>query len=675
MSILPYTEAVDLLQRSEVPFPPGFDLAPGQPPPPIDWLRVVLKGNAGVAHKTDLGLVALDVAPSEIEERTAAMGRRAKEAGVSLPSVRIEPYLAPLAELIVSLRREPGVGMLGLVGMGGTFAELWKDRAIFLWPIELAEFARQLGELRMAPLLRGYRGLPPVPTDMLYAMLSGLAATLEAHPEITEIELNPLALTPAGAIALDAKVTRSDHSPQPLATAVWRNLTPLLNPRSVAIVGASRDPSKLGSRLLRGLLRGGYLGRVDVLHPSEPEIQGIPCAHRFSDLQTVPDLAAIALGADETIAAVREALAFGIRRFVLHGAGFSETGSAGAARQRELDRLLRKAGAHAIGPNSQGIVSAPARLLLSFSRALEDLPPVGSLAFVSQSGAVSGTLLSRLWEEGIGLRHWIVTGTEVDVTLPDALHHFANDPGTSVVAVYLESLDDKGAFREALAECKANGKSVIVLKACRTEDSKGLSETHSGRLAGDYATYAAVIRSAGGHLAETLPQFLAALRLATRGVFPRGRRVGLVTASGGAAAALIDRAAELGFRVPPLPAGLAASLRAVLPEYVAVGHPVDLTMAYYRRPEMVVDVLKALDESAAFDVLILTLTTNADPEASAVADVVVRARERLRSPVVVVRMAAEHLAPEGLRRYREGGIAVFTMPEDAIEGLSVVAAP
>ncbi len=151
--------------------------------------------------------------------------------------------------------------------------------------------------------------------------------------------------------------------------------------------------------------------------------------------------------------------------------------------------------------------------------------------------------------------------------------------------------------------------------------------------------------------------------------------MGVVTASGGAAAALIDRAVELGFRVPPLPAGLAADLCAVLPEYVAVGHLVDLTMAYYRRPKMVADALEALDRSSAFDVLILALTTNADPEASAVADVVVGARSRLRAPVVVVRMASEHLAPEALRRYREGGIPVFTMPEDAIEGLSVVAAP
>lgn len=675
MMVLEYARAVELLGALGVPFPDGYEVRPGDPVPEIAWTRAVLKGSApGALHKSELGLVEVGVPASEVPERIAAMRRRAAEQGIALAAVRVEPELDHQLELIVSLRRDPELGLVALIGAGGVLAELVADRIVLLWPKTPEELAQAVRRLRIAPVFAGYRNLPALPVATLHGLLTAVAGALAADAEIAEIELNPLALTVQGVVALDAKVTRraaaavevrSRHAPEEIAR--------LLSPRVIAIAGASRDPSKLGSRLLRALRTGGYPGQVRVVHPSEAEIAGVPCVRSFRDLPEVPDLAAIALGPKETIAMVEEALRAGVRAFLLQGAGFAETGAEGLRLQEKLRDLLRSAGAIAIGPNSQGIVSTPSGLLLSFSRAIEELPRPDGISFVSQSGAVSGTLLSRLWDEGMGLRHWIVTGTEVDVTLPDVLSFFAHDPGTRVVAAYVESLEDKGALHRALAECREAGKPVVVLKACRTEESQELSESHSGRLAGDYALHQAAITDAGGHLAATLPEFLGALRLLASRVMPRGRRLGVVTASGGAAAALIDRAAELGFSVPPLTGALRDALRTILPSFVSVGHPVDLTMAYYRRPEMVGEVLTAMSDSGSYDVIVLILTTNADPEAAEIAAIVASATASMDIPVTVVRMASERLAPNGIQRYREAGIPLFTMPEDAIESLAVLA--
>ncbi|WP_312543611.1 acetate--CoA ligase family protein, partial [Achromobacter mucicolens] len=326
-------------------------------------------------------------------------------------------------------------------------------------------------------------------------------------------------------------------------------LDKLLRPRSVAVVGASADPAKTSGRPVAYLRKHGFQGSIYPVNPKASEIDGLRCYPDIRSLPQAPDVAIVVLGAERTQQAVRELSAIGTGAAIVLASGYSESGEEGARRQQALREA---AGAMRIlGPNTIGLVNLTDRVTLSASGALEidDLQP-GAVGLVSQSGGILGALLSRAAARGVGLSKLISTSNEADLEVADFVDALADDPATQVIALYLESIRHPAKFRAAARKARTAGKPVVAFKIGRSESGARAAASHTGALAGADAMYDALFEDAGIIRAQTFSDLLdipAALAHARK--LP-GRRVAILTSTGGAGTLVADCLGLAGFELP-----------------------------------------------------------------------------------------------------------------------------
>ncbi|WP_137896865.1 acetate--CoA ligase family protein [Ramlibacter sp. 2FC] len=355
-------------------------------------------------------------------------------------------------------------------------------------------------------------------------------------------------------------------------------LTALFAPRSIAVVGASAQPSKIGGIPLDYLLRFGFEGRLYAVNPRGGQVQGLPAHPSLSAIGEPVDLAIFAIPQAQVAAALDDAIAAGVKAIVLFSSGFAEVGAEGAAAQQRLADKARAAGIRLIGPNCLGFMHLAHQVYATFSPA----PGVGRVApgrigLVSQSGAFGAYAYAMARERGVGLSLWATTGNEADVQVADCLAWLAQDPGTDVIMAYLEGCRDGPRLRAALALAQANGKPVVAVKVGCTALGAEAAASHTASLAGDDAVYDAVFRQHGVLRARTLSEFfdLAASAAVARRA-PRDRTIGLFTVSGGVGALMADEASAAGLEVPPLSEAAQRQLRDWVP-FAAPRNPVDIT--------------------------------------------------------------------------------------------------
>ena len=273
------------------------------------------------------------------------------------------------------------------------------------------------------------------------------------------------------------------------------NLDRLLRPRSVAVIGASTDPGKVGGRPLHFLKKHGFVGDIWPVNPRAREIEGLPCYHSIDGLPGVPDTAIILVGPKDAVSAVETLAERGCGTAIVLAGGFAETGDAGYYRQQTL---LKAAGdMRLLGPNTIGLLNVTNGITLSASGALdvEDLRR-GGVAVVSQSGGILGSLLSRAAARGIGLSHLVATGNEADLDVADIMGYLAEDKETEVVALYLETIRNPVTFRCAAARLSDSGKNLVVYKVGRSKTGADAAASHTGALAGEDRVFDAFFRQA-----------------------------------------------------------------------------------------------------------------------------------------------------------------------------------
>lgn len=630
----------------------------------------------GVVHKSDISGVKLNLAGCEavkqaFAELQDALATHAPEA--VFRGALVQEMAAPGQEVIVGIKRDPVFGPAVVVGLGGVWVELVRDSALRLTPITEEKARQMIAELRAAPLLTGYRGRPPADVDALVDILVKVGRLAVERPEIEEMDLNPVVVAPkgGGAVAVDARIL---VSPRPAAAAEVRDLSSpvrqLMNPRSIAVVGASANRKKSGGRLLHYLRKHGYEGRIYPVNPKETEIGGLTCYPSIGALPEAVDLACIMIPDKAVPDAIAECGAKGIRTAIVYTSGFSETGAEGKARQEEMMANARRYGVHICGPNTVGTVNSIARTTTAFGMAFEaETVPTGDISFVTQSGALGGSLLSRMWAQGIGFARWICTGNEADLTLADYLLYLADDPATKVIALFLESIRDPATFRLACERARANGKAIVAYKTGISEVGHRAVASHTGSLAGDDAVYEAFFRECGVVRVPDLQALADAAVVLSWQPLPAGRRVAVVSTSGGACSVIADECEKYGIEIPLLREETRAKIDQIIPPFGASQNPVDITMQVTVNPEMFGSVLDSLLEEPQIDVLLMMLTTNADPPAVEVAKGIVRAARKVSKPVVVARTGAEFLAPQSLAYYQEHRIPVFPMPDRAVKAL------
>ena len=372
-----------------------------------------------------------------------------------------------------------------------------------------------------------------------------------------------------------------------------------LAPRSIAVVGASADPDKIGGRPLKYMLRHGYAGRLLPVNPQREEVQGLKAWRDVASLPEAPDLAIVAVPGRAAVEAVGQCAARGAKVAVVMTSGFAETGEAGRAAQEEMARIARAAGMRLVGPNTQGLANFANGAIASFATLIGEVEPQdGPVAVVSQSGAMSMVPYADLRARGIGVRHSHATGNECDLTVADFVAAVALDPGVKLILLYLESLADPAALEAAATAASDRGIPIVALKAGVSARGQAAASSHTGALATEDRGVDAVLEKLGIWRASDLRSLCNAAPLYLAGLGrPRGRRVVAVSNSGASCVMAADAAERLGVELEPFDAATQAAVKAALPPFAASGNPVDLTAALLTDSSLFGKVLPLVGEA------------------------------------------------------------------------------
>jgi acetyltransferase len=443
-------------------------------------------------------------------------------------------------------------------------------------------------------------------------------------------------------------------------------LKALFEPRSVALVGASDRPDKLGARLLANLLAGGFAGEIFAVNPRHASVNGLPCVASVADLPYPVDLAVIATPARTVPDVIEECGRAGIRAAVVITAGFSETGPEGAALEKRLLENARRHGVRVMGPNCLGLMRPPIGLDATFARggALS-----GSLALVSQSGAVCTAMLDWAKPSGVGFSSVISMGGSSDLDFGEVIDYLAADGKTEHILLYIEGVRDGrrlvGSLRAA-----ARMKPVIVMKVGRHPAGSRAAVSHTGAIVGRDDVFDAVVRRTGVVRVATAGELVAAALALASNVHPRGERLAVVTNGGGPGVMAADRAADLNLPLATLSPGTIGKLQAALPPNWSHGNPIDLIGD--AGPERYGAAVAACLEDPGVDGVVAILTPQAMTEADAAAKAVIEAASGSTKPVIACWMGDASVA--GARRMlRCAGLPAYRLPETAVEAFAYLA--
>ncbi len=445
-------------------------------------------------------------------------------------------------------------------------------------------------------------------------------------------------------------------------------ISSILNPKSVAVVGASNDASKLTGRPIAYLQSQGYEGAIYPINPRSDEIAGLKCYASAADLPEAPDLGLVLVGAHRVLDAVRDLAARGTKTAVVLASGFGEAGEEG----RKLQADLREAAGdmRILGPNTIGLVNLTDRIPLTASGAMEvDDFPTGRIALLSQSGGILGSLLSRAVARGIGFSKLVATGNEADLEVSDFLGALADDEATEVVALYLETIRDVSKFREAATRVIAAGKSIVAYKVGRSESGAQSAVSHTGALAGADEVYDALFAQLGVIRAQTFADLLDIPAALAQGRRMAGNRVAIVTSTGGAATVVADNVGLANLEMPAPDSGTSKKLLALeLKEAVLDRNPIDVTLAGLR-PDLFRSILRILAESPSYDAIVVVVGSSSIAQPDLVAKPVLDSLEYTNKPILAY---VSPDAPNIVKHLNTSGIPAFAAPEScasALQGL------
>jgi acetate---CoA ligase (ADP-forming) len=449
------------------------------------------------------------------------------------------------------------------------------------------------------------------------------------------------------------------------------SLKALLHPASVAIVGASQNPQKVGGMPVRLLTELGYRGKVYPINAGADEVQGLRAYPSLAALPATPDLALIVVPADAVEPALRQAVSKGVGAAIVLSSGFAEVGEAGAAAQQRLVEIARDGQLTLLGPNCLGVMNVRERLYATFTPApLAGQPEPGSVAIVSQSGAFGAYAFSLARAGGLGLSHWITTGNEATTSVADMIDALVDDDATRVILAYIEGTRDGRRLQLVLGRARAAGKPVIVTKVGRTAAGARAAMSHTASLSGEDSVYQAVFDDTGSVRAATVEQMFRLGQAFAVGTPPRGPRLCVITISGGVGTLLADAASDAGLELPPLPEATAAELQRRIP-FCSTTNPVDVTGQATAQYEVLDFAAVEAARSGAYDSLVLFLA--AAGSAPGYVDKIERTVRLVREAAPELSLAfAGIVTPELKRRLQAHGCLVHEEPTHAVEALATM---
>ncbi len=450
------------------------------------------------------------------------------------------------------------------------------------------------------------------------------------------------------------------------------SLTALLHPRSIAIIGASDDPARIGGRPLAYTRDAGFAGPIFPVNPRRATTQGLPAFPTIADVPEPVDTAIIAVPAPAVVETAEACAAAGVKAVVIFSAGFAETGDDGRRRQDALTAIAGAAGMRIVGPNCLGVYNSANGFYATFTTTLEAAHPVpGGVGLVSQSGAYGSHLSLLATRRRIGIRFFVTTGNECDVDVAETIGWFARHPDISVIVAYIEGVSDRDRLLASLALAREHRKPVVLQKVGRTEIGADAVRSHTATLAGSDAVYDGVFRQFGVHRARDAEEMLDIAYAATFGAFPASRRVALMSISGGVGVQMADEAVACGLEVTPMSDRAQTRLKAQLP-YASPRNPVDITAQAFNDLDLIRSNLDVILEEDAYDAIVAFFTFVAAAEAMVgpIREILHDARRRHPDHLLVLSIVGP---PDIVQHYEAAGCPVFEDPSRAVRAVAALA--
>ena len=445
------------------------------------------------------------------------------------------------------------------------------------------------------------------------------------------------------------------------------------NPRSIAVIGASAKPGKLGHILMRNLLEG-YPGTLYPINPGEAEILGYRAYSRLQDVPNGVDLAVIALPPEACVQAMRDCAEAGAKTALVLSGGFAEVGQEGFNRQQAMLDVARAGGVRLIGPNCFGLYNCNLGLNASMGFGLP--PKGGNISLVTQSGAYGMAIFGLAQQRRLRFAKILSHGNKADLTDHEILDYFVRDDETGVLCLFLESVSDGRAFYEALART-ARRIPVVVTKTGRSSAGRRAAASHTAALTGDATAFVTAVRQAGAILAESGLEMVDIAEGLSRQPLPPGRRVGIITNSGGTGVEITDMCERFGLSVPELSPTTQAHISPLIPLYASPRNPVDVTPLWPRFPVMYGGSIQALYESDEIDIIIPILLQRSalmNENVEKVRDTVLHyQRERGIAKPTYVCWVVGNEGDENQAILQEAGIPVYEWPERTARTAAAIA--
>lgn len=452
----------------------------------------------------------------------------------------------------------------------------------------------------------------------------------------------------------------------------------ILMPRSIAVVGASKDPFKWGHMLLSAIMKGGFEGELHPINPRETEIEGLPCYPSVKDVPGDVDMAIVVVPARIVPSIFSDLAEKGVRGAVVITSGFGEAGEEG---RMLVEQMKANAGGKVrfIGPNCMGICSSPAKLSALMIPFLHER---GEVAFVSQSGGYGLQLYLRASAMGVGINKFISSGNESDITSVDYLRYFAEDPSVRLICLYIEGLKRGREWYEAAKEITKR-KPIVVIKVGTTEEGGKAAASHTGALSGSDKIYDTAFKQAGVIRAQDAAEMFDLIKGLLYSPLPKGNRIGIVSNSGGIAVETTDALIRNGLKIPPLAQEVQEEILKVIPSFGNPRNPVDLTASlnmnsFLRVPDIVLSQpeIDGLITIGLGTSILHTMFPDVAPEDFMgiykwINEQLIATYKKYEKPVVVINPAVD-IEPEAAKVMEEAHIPVYTTPERAADVMGVL---
>lgn len=647
-----------------------------------------------ILHKSDAGGVVLNAAgPEGVRAAIAQIASQPQVRDARVDGYLVEPMCAAGVEVVIGATRDRQFGPMIMVGLGGIFVEILHDVSFRLCPLSRRDAVDMLDDLRGAKLLDGARGRKAADrkaiVDLLLKIGGDDGLLMRLGHEIAELDLNPVIVHAHGAVVADARFILTGEpqvAPRPEAAVaagpgVIDRFMPLLQPRSVAVLGASTTSTTIANTFLRRMKDFGYSGQLYPIHPKAAEVEGLPAYPSLAQTPEPVDYAYVAIAAQSIPDVLRRA-GGRVRYAQVISSGFGEVAE-GEALQAELLQAGREGGARILGPNCLGLYSPRGGVTFSAGAPRE----LGTVGVVTQSGGLGTDIIKRGQWRGVRFSGLVTVGNSVDIGPVDLLEFYLADPQTRVIGLYLEDVKDGRRFFDLLRSSRAL-KPVVILRGGRSAQGRAAAASHTGALAGDGRAWEAVARQTGCVMVETVDAFIdALLAFQFLDLSPRTptRRVVLFGNGGGTSVLATDSFAECALDITAFDAATIAQLEALnLPPGTSVVNPIDAPVATLQGEEGRVAnrILDIVCESGRPDAIVMHVNLAAfvgrgggDPVANLIQAVVRVKQAHPGGPhlMIVLRVDGSPELDDKRRHHREtalaAGIPVYDELVDAAQAL------